>query len=379
MLALPASFVAHATDAAATAYAQVAGIADGPVPARWRNYALASITPRFAWAQQTPASEPRVQDFAADTASIAFVLSQLGGQSQATINLSISSSVIDDRAPVLSRPALNAEADLPRIGLRRQVIAPSYVGYWGNSGSFAVTAILAQQRFASMGMGTHALHDAAPIWAGPGAETSYGAGARLDSGHALTDRLSWNAGYQTRVNMDAFKHYRGVYAEPGQFDIPANASFGLSYAVTPALSFDLGVQRVMYSGVKPFTSSALPSRFLALLGTGASPVFAWQDLDVYSAGWTLRNATLGELELRYTTRQQPSPTSALLDLALGIDPSDYSIGMGWSRSTGARSNLSLQSVYSTAPYFMGVPSYRTRDHASKGDSVEFEARWAMRF
>ena len=178
--------------------------------------------------------------------------------------------------------------------------------------------------------------------------------------------------------MDAFKSHRGVYSDPGQFDIPASAAISLSYALTPSLSFDLGMQRVMYSDVPAFTNPALPRRFLALLGTGASPEFAWQDLDVYSAGWTYRGGRFGQVELRYTTRQQPQPTSALLRNALDADPADHTVGLGYARALGARSRLSMQAVYSSEPYFLGVPGYRARN-TTTGDNIEFEAVWALRF
>ncbi|WP_440221823.1 hypothetical protein ACQQ2N_12055 [Dokdonella sp. MW10] len=349
------------------------------MPSRWRDYALASITPGFSWAQKVQATQPDVFETAFADASSTMLLAALGQGSGASLNLSVSRAMVDDRAPALSRPAVDPDAELPRIGLQRYIVAPSYVHPLGPSGSVGVTAVLAYQRFASLGLGSLPLQQVLPYWNGVGSETSYGAGIRLDVDNTLSERLSWSASYQSQVDMDAFKNYRGVYAEPGQFDIPASASFGLSYALTRMLSFDVGVQRVMYSGVKPFTSSALPTRFLALLGTGASPEFAWKDLDVYSAGWTFRHAPFGELELRYTTRQQPVPTARVLERALGSDPSDHAIALGYARAIGRHASLSLQTVYSTAPYFLGVPSYRTRDPSGGGDSLEFEAMWAMRF
>ncbi len=379
MLALPLSSSALGADIVGASYGVAGARPDAAVPSRWRDYALASITPGFSWAQKVDSTQPDVRDTAFGDGSTTMLLAVLGQSSNASLNLSVSRATVDDRAPVLSRPAIDLDAELPRIGLQRYVVAPSYVHAFGPSGSVGVTAVLAYQRFASLGLGAMPLQEAMPYWNGLGSETSYGAGVRLDVENALSERLSWSASYQSQVDMDAFKNYRGVYAEPGQFDIPASAGFGLSYALTRILSFDVGVQRVMYSGVKPFTSSALPTRFLALLGTGASPEFAWKDLDVYSAGWTLHHASFGELELRYTTRQQPLPTSRVLERALGTDPSDHAIALGYARAIGRHASLSLQTVYSTAPYFLGVPSYRTRDPSGGGDSLEFEALWAMRF
>jgi long-subunit fatty acid transport protein len=290
----------------------------------------------------------------------------------------VASTSVDGRMPALASPQLDVGSELDEVRLKRTVVAPSYTSRWGNQGSFGVTAVLAYQRFASLGLGESSLADDAPMWPVVPGETSYGAGLRLDIGNTLLNRLSWSAAYQSRVNMDALNSLRGVYTDPGQFDIPASASVGVSYALTPSLSFDVGAQRVKYSEVTPFTSPALPRRFLALLGSGASPVFAWQDLTVYSAGWTWRDDAFGNLELRYTTRQQPSPTSALLSNALDSNPADHTVAVGYSRSTGQQATLRLQAIYSSAPYFLGVPSYRSSERVT-GNQVEYEAAWSWRF
>jgi hypothetical protein len=115
-----------------------------------------------------------------------------------------------------------------------------------------------------------------------------------------------------------------------------------------------------------------------VLGSGASPTFAWQDLDVYSAGWTLQAPDFGNVELRYTTRQQPAPTSGLLRNALEVTPADHTVALGFSRQTGRASNLNLQVIYSSAPYFLGLPSYRSMERVN-GNQVEYEAAWSVRF
>ena len=372
-LAANAASVPHASPGMTVAEASAASVTQ-----RWRNYALASITPAFAWAPENERDAPQITDAQDALANFALTLHVLGNQANGRLNLSIAEQRVDNRVSALSSPRLDVGNEFSDVALKRTIVAPSLTGQWGASGSFGVTAILAYQRFASLGLGESTLRDGLPIWPMLPGESSYGAGVRLDVGNELSNRLSWNAAYQSRVNMDALKSLRGVYSDPGQFDIPASASMGFSYALTPAMSIDVGAQRVVYSDVTPFTSPALPRRFLALLGSGVSPVFAWDDLTVYSAGWTLRNQSLGNVELRYTTRQQPSPTSSLLRNALGGDPADHTVAIGYSRHTGQQAILSVQAIYSSAPYFLGVPSYRSANRVT-GNQVEYQAAWAWRF
>lgn len=376
-LALPLSFGHGAFAAERLAGASAAGAAQG-VPARWRNYALASITPNFSWALDlAPAAVPQVIDAAFETNGLAMAIGSLGGGSSA-FSFSSASMRVDGKTPSLVTQPSSQLVDVPSGGLHRHILASSYTHGWGDQGVFAVSALLSYQRFASLGLGAVAADGGIPPTSWAGNETSYGSGVRIDLGSALTERMRWSAAYQSRINMDAFNTYRGVYSEPGQFDVPASASVGIGYALTPSMSVDVGAERVMYSSITPFTSAALPTRLLALLGNGASPQFAWSDLTVYSAGWTLRDARFGDLELRYTSGQQPSPTSALLRAALAPDMADGSLALGYSHAVGRSSRFSLRASYTNAPYFLGVPSYRLRDRAT-AEQIEFEALWAARF
>lgn len=348
--------------------------APSAMPSRWREYALASITPRFSWS--TPKRTdlaPSVLDSYANPRGSMFEFNAAITPSPIGVSF-----MVDDvnETPGLPSRSSSQLVDLPNPGLQRTVVAPSLSGTWGSQGSVRLTGVLAYQRFASLGLGlTEDTGLPLPVWL---SDSSYGVGARVDVANMLGDRLKWQLGYQSRVGMGAFSHYRGVFADAGDFDIPASASVALSYALTPSLAIDAGVERIDYSTIKPFTSSNLPTRFLALLGDSASPVFAWRDLDVYSLGWTLRDDDIGSLQMRYTTRQQPEPTSRLLAAALEPVTADNLVSMGWSRPFGTDRNFSLTASYATSPYYLLMPTYVPRSDATAG-RFEFEALWSARF
>jgi hypothetical protein len=343
--------------------------------ARWRDYARASITPQFSWAVQPQALlAPDVLDnYSADI--VRAPLFEVRASGNARFGISVATGDVADTPGAVTERATRS-IGLPNPGLQRTVVAPSLSTPWGDAGSVRLTGVLAYQRFASLGLGTmDDTHQLLPGWL---ADSSYGAGARVDIGNRLGDRLHWDLGYQSRVGMGAFAHYRGVFADPGDFDIPASATASLSYALTPQFAIDAGVQRVQYSAITPFTSSNLPTRFLALLGDSSSPVFAWRDLNVYSLGWTLSDEGIGDVQMRYTTRQQPVPTSKLLEGALADATADDMFTLGWSRGFGAGSNLSFSASYASSPYYLLMPTYTTRDDA-RATRFEFEALWSIRF
>lgn len=359
----------------AVAYASSETVSES-VPARWRAYALKSITPQFSWALTPQALEPpRVLDnYSGQVERTSLFGSQ--SRSGAELSISVADGAISETPSVLPGQTSHL-VDVPQAGLKRTIVAPTLALRWGETGTVRLTGVLAYQRFASFNLGL-AQADGwmpPPSWFG---DSAYGAGARMEVGNFIGDRLSWNIGYQSRVDMGQFDRYRGVFADAADFDIPSSATASLAYAITPRFSADIGVQRVDYSSIKPFASSNLPRRFLALLGDSSSPVFAWRDLNVYSLGWTLRDETLGNFQLRYTTRQQPVPTSKMLENALASAVANDMVSLGWSRAFGDSAKLSLMTSYASSPYFLLMPTYVSRRDAT-ASRFEFEALWSVRF
>lgn len=355
--------------------AALVAASDDSALSRWHSYALASITPQFSWAlRPQELSAPRVLDSYSGTVSRPPIF-KAPGASATQVTLSVASATVADTPSVL--PERTRLLGMPQSGLQRTVVAPTLARDWGDHGSVRLTGVLAYQRFASLGLGVDGVNQWTPL---PGwmRDSSYGVGMRIEAGNAINERLRWNVGYQSRVSMGAFNNYRGVFADAGHFDIPASASASLSYALTPQFSMDVGAQRVMYSAIKPFTSSGLPTRFLALLGDSSSPAFAWRDLTVYSAGWTLHDTPAGTFDLRYTTRQQPIPTSRLLERALAGSVADNTVSLGWSRKFGLNSYLGFSASYASSPYFLLMPTY-TSPRDSTAGQLEFEALWSVRF
>jgi hypothetical protein len=344
---------------------------------RWHDYALATITPQFTWAvQPVTNAPPNVLDHYGARLDMPPLFSM--GPTQTHVSLGVATGMVSDTPSHLASQTATT-LGVPQNGVERTVVTPSLVQQWDDGSSARLSAVLAYQRYASIGLGMSQFgNDVQPASAWAGGNTSYGAGARLDLGGPLSDNLRWGAAYQSRVGMDPFANYHGVFSDQGDFDIPANASVGMSYALSPQFGVDVGVQRVMYSAITPFTSSSLPRSFLALLGDGASPVFAWRDLTVYSVGWTMHNEDVGNFELRYTTRQEPVPTSSLLEHALSSDTANDMVSVGWSRAVGDRSHVSFAASYASSPYYLMMPVSHERD-TSATSQVEFEALYSVRF
>ena len=272
-------------------------------------------------------------------------------------------------------PTLRALND---AGLERRLLTSGlYLQSSGGVG-LGVDAVFADQRFAS---GTLPPLVDAPDRPMPesiaSAEESRGIGLALAVGGPIEDVFGWSLGLRSRVDMDTYKRFRGVYSEPGDLDIPATAALGFSAALTPATAFVLGAEHVFYSDINGFSSYALPNRFLALLGDSSSPTFEWQDLTVYSAA--LQGAmSRWQWSLRYSTSLQPNPTASLLQKAIeGIQSdSNWSVGVG--RELGNFGDIRLTASYAGAEYVLGSP-YVSNVDPTASTHFEFEALWNVRF
>jgi long-chain fatty acid transport protein len=209
-------------------------------------------------------------------------------------------------------------------------------------------------------------------------ESGYGTGVQLSLRQELLSRVAVETGYQSRIDMEEFAAFRGVYSNPADLDIPARAFVGLDFRTTKNswLSFD--VERVLYSDINAFPSRYLPNRFLSLLGDSTSPSFEWEDLTIYTVGWTWSDGDKQQWYVDFSTRPQPSPTSLLLSQALESDLANNAMSLGYSRITGKNSQLSFNAAYAPAEYAFGgsVLGITTDD---LGQRFELEAYWTLAF
>jgi hypothetical protein len=124
VLMLSLSFSAHAVNDSTAAYAATGAVDPSLVPARWRNYALSSITPRFSWtADALRVQAPQITDVSADNVSFAIALGAIDTTPAAYFGFSIARDRVDNRVVALASSSLDVAAELPRTGLQRTIVA----------------------------------------------------------------------------------------------------------------------------------------------------------------------------------------------------------------------------------------------------------------
>jgi hypothetical protein len=273
----------------------------------------------------------------------------------------------------------------------RQYFAPGIEQQFGENGILGVSAVIAYQRYSAANLGLFAANkpDQSPMFGAalasgaytgysPYQESAYGTGVRLALRQEVVSGIALDAGFQSRIDMEEFAAYRGVYSQPADLDIPARARLGVALQATERSWLNVAVERVLYSDISAFPSRYLPNRFLSMLGDSTSPAFAWDDLTVYSVGYTWSDGKDQQWHIDLSTRTQPSPSSQLLSRALSGDLADSAMVVGYSRRTGERSRLNLNAAYAPSEYaFGGSVLGVTTDELDQ--QFELEAMWTLSF
>lgn len=341
----------------------------------WRDYARAAMTPEFSFAQApaTPAPDARgaAASALADTVRAEFQTALTG----AVLELQFAQSPGNDLgAGNVASVTLFDEAS---PGLTQSKLGLQLSHEFEGGTQVGAGVVVAEQQFASFGMGSRLL-EADDHLPPVGTESSTAAGVRLSVAQPLGERVALRAALQSKIDMQPFQSYRGVFSDPGDFDLPAEAEVSARFALTPRFGLALGTQHVLYSELKAFSSYALPERFLSLLGDGTSPDFAWRDLTVYDLRLDYSFGRASRVDFRYSTQQQPEPSSQLLYSALRDEFTDRNFALGVSHRFERAGELSFAASHAPIEYFLGNTSALGRGDAG-GDQFEFEARWRVDF
>jgi len=195
-------------------------------------------------------------------------------------------------------PASNALCGQGRLGvdLMQLIVAPTVAIKIAPNHSIGISPLIGYQSFKADGLqafATSTRSSSPNNVTNRGYDQSYGYGLRIGYMGKITPTITIGAAYATKMNMQKFDRYKGLFAEQGAFDMPENYNLGIAYQATPELTLALDYQRINYSGVKSISNS---SSNQAQLGTSGGPGFGWQDIDVWKLGmayqynkhWTLR-------------------------------------------------------------------------------------------
>jgi len=189
------------------------------------------------------------------------------------------------------------------VDLSQLVIAPTIAWKFHQNHSVGLSPLLAYQRFQAEGLGAFGpfTTDAANF-SNRGYDDAFGWGARVGYYGQLSPQVAIGASYSTKISMDEFDKYRGLFAEQGDFDIPSNWSIGIAFKPSPRWTIAADYVRINYDDVKAVNNPSanvggcLRGNASQCLGGSDGAGFGWQSINVWKLGvehaldlnWTLR-------------------------------------------------------------------------------------------
>lgn len=174
-----------------------------------------------------------------------------------------------------------------------------------------------------------------------GHDSAIGAGFRLGwRGKFMNDRVTLGATYASKVYMSRFSKYRGLFAEGGSFDVPANYAVGIAVKATPAMTVAFDVERILYSGVPSIhhqgPGASLPASTdpSTKLGLPNGMGFGWTDQTVYKLGVAYQYDPKWVLRAGYNYGASPIPGDQVTfnTLAPATVERHYTVGFTYSPS-----------------------------------------------
>jgi long-chain fatty acid transport protein len=268
------------------------------------------------------------------------------------------------------------------VDLSQLFVAGTYARKLTPAVSVGVSPILVYQRFKAYGVGSFAgfSSDSANL-SDNGYDDSFGYGARLGVQGEVIPGLTLGASYQTKMEMEEFDKYKGLFAEQGDFDIPSTWTIGAAFKINPQNVVTFDIQEIKYTDVNSVSNPFLPNLMTSPLGSDNGAGFGWEDIMIYKLGYQFAMSPTMTWRVGYSQNDQPIPSSEVLFniLAPGVIEQHYTAGFTW--NVNPKSELDVAVMYapeetvSGANPLSGAP--QNIELAMK--QWEIEVNWGMKF
>lgn len=289
------------------------------------------------------------------------------------------------------------------VNLAQLILAPSIAYKLNEDHSVGVSLLVGYQRFRAYGLGIFTGFSSDPnALTNNGDDDAWGSGLRLGWTGRVTDRLTLGATYSTKINMQEFDDYRGLFSDHGDLDIPANFGVGLAFQLSPAVTVGLDVTRILYSDVNPTgnrgpTGQEFVDSFVNVLN-GNVPInralgendgfgFGWDDQTVYKLGVAWRYSDKWTFRGGFNYGASPIDDQENLFNIISLAVVEKHITLGFTYAPNDRNELTVAymralpetqsyTYTATAPAALGgAPLSYTTDISMDQHALEFSYAW----
>ena len=270
------------------------------------------------------------------------------------------------------------------VNLEQLFINTTYSRKIDDKSSWGASVIVAYQTFEAKGLGAFGAlgfsSDAASL-TNNGKDSSLGLGFKLGWQGEVSKGLTLAASYQSEMAMDEFDKYKGLFAEQGDFDIPATWTLGLAFDVTPKSTLTFDIQNIMYSDVASISNPFLPNLATAQLGDAGGAGFGWDDMTIYKLGYQWETSADWTWRVGISQGDQPIASSEMMFNILAPAVMETHLTGGFTMKTGKDSEFSLAAMYAPKADVSGPNPLNggPQTIALEMTQLEVEASWAWKF
>lgn len=229
------------------------------------------------------------------------------------------------------------------VDLAQLIIAPTWSKKLNNNNAIGASLLLGYQRFKATGLEAFGGNstDSTKL-TNNGYDSSTGTGVRIGWTGNVSPTVTLGAVYSSKVSMGKFDKYAGLFAEQGDFDIPANFAVGMAVKVNPKTNLVLDVQKIEYGSVKSIANplDAAPSGATSL-GANEGAGFGWKDQTVIKLGFDYKHSNEWTLRAGWNHGNSPIPDSQLLFNIIAPAVVEDHLTLGATMHTGKSSEVNF--------------------------------------
>jgi len=270
------------------------------------------------------------------------------------------------------------------VDLMQLFIAPTYARKINDTASWGVTPIIAYQRFKATGLqafGGFSAEGGANL-TNEGYDSSWGFGVRLGVQGEVAPGVRLGASYQSKIFAEEFDKYSGLFAEQGDFDIPANMTVGLAWDVSPSSTLLFDIQHIWYSDIKSIANPFANLFDGEPLGADNGPGFGWKDMTVYKLGYQWQTNPDMTWRVGYSYGKQPIRGSEVLFNILAPAVMEHHLTFGFTRQMGPNNELNFAAMYAPSSSVKGANPLEApgaQDIELKMQQFDLELSYAWKF
>jgi len=241
------------------------------------------------------------------------------------------------------------------VNLEQLFVGATYAIQVVEGHSLAVQGLFGYQKFSATGVGSFAPFSSDPTnLTGNANSTATGFGFKVGYQGMIGKMIRIGAAFQSKISMSEFDRYAGLFAEQGDFDVPANWQAGIAVLPTEALTILLDVQQILYSGVKSIANPMLPNLQSSQLENDDGAGFGWEDMTIVKFGLMYELQNAWTLYGGYSYGKQPVPESEVMFNILAPGIIESHITVGFSKSINKSNEVMVSFMYAPEKSVLGA-------------------------